>query len=233
MKELEETLITVDSKYVETYDNTAGEMSKIIEIEAPSKKQGWKLKKGTLPFIAPIPQETLTTDGSDSEPETLNLSNDLVEAPRLPQQVATGGSAKNETRQRVMVYDTDSGEQRLPDAVDYTADTIDYTDVNSPSSSSTDLNVYYAQILDSNIQLRYVPQNRRDHTPLWDTDHFEQLAKDITKRDTNITPVQREKTIFGKERFEVWIDTETDLSNWYEAPAPFFKLWLQGVMKEI
>ena len=229
MKEVEPTLITVDSKYVKTFDNDVGEMSKIIEIKAPSKNQGWKLKKGELPFIAPVPRETLSTDGSDSEPETLDLSNDLVEAPRLPQRTATGGQSKNASRERIMIYDTDEAEQRLPDSVDYTADQIEYTD-QSPDST-TDLYVWYAQILDSNIQLRYVPQNRRDHTPLWDTDHFEQLAKDITVRDTNITPVPQDKTIFGKERFEIWIDTDVDLSNWYDAPAPFFKIWLQAVMK--
>lgn len=219
-------ILTVASDVVTTNDNDVGEESTIIKIEAPSKHAKLTIPPSIIPIIVPTHEISEDTDGSDSEPETIDVSSkvDLFDTDNLIQKTASGGGVLKDIWQNLSIFDTDSAEQRSPDAVDFGADTFDYTDVNSPGGSATTLKIYPAEVYDCYIELRKrEPSKQAGYDYIWDTDLEEQLIRDITSKE-EVAQTEKSATITGREYFEIVIKTDIDLSNWYENPAPIFQL---------
>lgn len=87
--------------------------------------------------------ETKTTDGSSGNSETISLAEDLIESPNT---------------EDVVVFDTNTGEFRRPDSVDYQNDSIEYTDTGA---TNYEVEVYYMASDAGSIELyKKAPQSR-------------------------------------------------------------------------
>jgi len=91
--------------------------------------------------VAIVAHEQFSTDGTDNNQETFNLSNDVIEGPP--------------TSPNVVCWE--DGNRIRPDSVDYSNNTIDVTD----SGSNSTLDVYYIHSEQAGVEVEKVSPNDR------------------------------------------------------------------------
>ena len=114
-----------------TSATTVGERSRLARIEMPAARG--LLEGPSNPFRIALPAyEGFTSDGTDGNSETYNLSHNLIESPNTTDVVAYVG-----------------GQRVSPDAVDYDANTVDVTD----SGSGNNIHIWYTTDAAGEVEL--------------------------------------------------------------------------------
>lgn len=203
--------INVYDSEVSLSSNTTGQASEIIDVKVP---QGYRYefpaepKPHGIQLFMMTHEQTTAPTGTN----TISLSNDLVNSPSRRDVGTSGGETATSGASSLVVWDDDSGvaTQTEVDAVDYDADTYDYT--NSTGTASTH-EVFYLWGESSEIEFRHYQKD------LQDFDH----VGGGTAREFHLSSVfsDEEKVAFGrrftvneKEHLKVYLNSSVDLTNW-------------------
>ena len=126
-------------------------------------RQPFALRPGATYRVVPVARETFTSDGSGTQ-QTFNLSHDLFDS--------------DVSDDLVLFAD---GARVSPDAVDYGADSFDYTD----GGAQEDLTVFYVAVTQAQVKLRKVAPGGSNSETL--VEHDTAL---INRRDPNRDPLE-------------------------------------------
>lgn len=152
-------------------------------------RQPLTLRNGGQYRISPVVRETVTTDGTTGNTETFTLGHDLIES---------------DVTEDIVVYK--SGSRVTLDAVDYAADTFDFTD----SGSNNDLTVYYVSDVQASVKVKKVGPGGSISETLVRHD-----ASLINQRDPNRDPLEVD---LGKSPVQGTIPTDWSLEVTISGP---------------
>jgi hypothetical protein len=113
---------------------TSGEKSRLASVTVPTPRGLLSGPENQVKIALPA-YEGFSSDGTDGNTETFNLSNDLIQCPNT---------------EDIVVYI--GGTRTQPDAVDYANDTVDVTD----PGSNNNIHVFYMVSDVGSVQLRKV-----------------------------------------------------------------------------
>lgn len=204
----EVTSINLDDQGVSTFTNTTGEFSNIIEIEVPS---GYRYEFPTGHSVeAFVYNHEVTTASSGATDEEQTLSNNLVDSPAMRSVPAAGSESEIVGPHDLVVWDDEEGSQVDVDAVDYTANTFDYSDSGAAES---DLQVWYLWGDSAQVEFRNysATEESYDKELIRSMRHFH--SANTLNRNGYIT-FQSPFTLMEKEKLAVSIKTDVDLTNW-------------------
>lgn len=204
----EVTTIDLSDQGVTTQTNTTGEFSNIIDIEVPA---GYRYEFPTNHTIeAFIYNHETTTVSSGATDETQNLSNNLVNSPAVRDIPANGSETALGGPRDLVVWDDEESSQVDVDAVDYDANTFDYSDTGTAES---DLQVWYLWGDSAQVEFRSytATEESYDKELIRSMRHFHQA--DTLNRHGRVA-FQSPFTLMEKEKLSVSVKTDVDLTNW-------------------
>ena len=202
--------VTIADSEVTLSTNTTGEFSAVVDIQVPHG-QRWTFPSDSthgIEFYGYTHQsETVTTD---SGTETVTLDNNLVNSPAL-RDIETSSSTTEITGPRsLVVWDNESDFQTGVNAVDYDANSFDYT---TPSATDRPLEIYY--LWGDSAQLEFRSYDRAEE------EYQKELIKSV--REFHEADVYNENsrisfpesfTLRSKEHLKLTLKTDVDMTNW-------------------
>lgn len=208
----EVTTINLDDQGVSTFTNTTGEFSNIIEIEVPSGyRYEFPTQHSVEAFVYTHETDTVASGATDA---TTTLSNNLVNSPAVRDIPADGSESAISGPRDLTVWDDEAGSQVDVDAVDYDANTFDYSDTGSAES---DLQVWYLWGDSSQVEFRSytATEESYDKELIRSMRHFHNA--NTINRNGYVT-FQSPFTLMEKEKLAVSIKTDVNLDNWDARP---------------
>lgn len=204
----EVTTINLDDQGVSTFTNTTGEFSNIIEIEVPS---GYRYEFPTgHPVEAFVYTHESDTVSSGASNATTNLSNNLVNSPAVRDVPANGSESALSGPRDLVVWDDQEGSQVDVDAVDYSANTFDYSDTGAAES---DLQIWYLWGDSSQVEFRSYTATEESYDKELIRSMRQFHSANTLNRNGYVT-FQSPFTLMEKEKLAVTVKTGVDLTDW-------------------
>lgn len=202
------TTINLSDQGVSTQTNTTGEYSNIIEIEVPSGYRYEFVPNHTIEMFVYTHETATVSSGASNAAQS--LSNNLVNSPAVREVPASSSESAISGPRDLVVWDDEEGAQVDVDAVDYDANTFEYSDTGAAES---DLQIWYLWGDSAQVEFRSytATEESYDKELIRSMRHFH--SADTLNRNGRVS-FQSPFTLMEKEKLAISVKTDVDLGNW-------------------
>lgn len=202
------TAVTISGGEVTLSTPTAGQPSEMADIRIPKGYvYAFTDEQPVKAFL--YTHEQFTTDGTNGNAETFNLTNNIVQSAGRSQETAGAGAGEVNTQgaQNLVLYD--SGTQVQPNTIDFGANQFTYEDAGSNST----LDVYYLWGEGSEVVLRHYDTAQESYDErVADTVRGFHTPNPYDR--TEAPTVQGKFEVTSKQRLKLFLTAAVDMTNW-------------------
>lgn len=215
----EPTTINFGDAPVSTQSNVTGQLSEIARLTVP-QGTAWWLPPDHRIVLYIKNHEQFTSDGMAGNDEQFSLSEDFVDSPTVSDpdtsQTAGGSEVAASGDADAVLYD--AGTQQAFSAVDFSNDTVNYSDAQTGST----IDVYYLFQAANQIVGKKHSANDVVQEEVFATDLRRVHNSNLFNKNQQLT-YRTDEVLLPEEALVVYIDTSVDLTNWDASDAyPYF-----------